>query len=70
YDVLHPPNPNRPGSSETCLASGVPGATVSDSAMPVPGSVFYYLVRARNACGTGTYGYRSDGSEITSAACP
>ncbi len=70
YDVLKPPNPVVPGSVAICLATGVPGATISDSSMPPTGGVFNYLVRAHNACGAGPYGFRSDGSEIVSTACP
>ena len=40
----------------TCLASqtGVPSA--SDARVPAAGDGFWYLVRARNACGIGSYG--------------
>jgi hypothetical protein len=70
YDVLRPPNPNQPGSVATCVASGLPGGLLSDTVTPPAGSVFYYLVRARNVCGSGPYGFRSDGTEIVSTACP
>jgi len=32
-------------------------------------SVFWYLVRARNSCGFGTYGFQSDGTERATPAC-
>jgi hypothetical protein len=69
YDVIEPPNPAIAGSVAICLASRVPGATVSDPSAPRPGAVVYYLVRARNDCGSGPYGFRSDGSQILSTAC-
>jgi len=70
YDVLKPVNPSVSGSVAVCLASGVPGATISDLSLPTAGSAFYYLIRGRNVCGTGPYGFRSDGSVIVSTACP
>jgi len=63
-------NPSVSGSVAVCLASGVPGATISDLSLPTAGSAFYYLIRGRNVCGTGPYGFRSDGSVIVSTACP
>ncbi len=70
YDVLKPPNPNQPGSVAMCVASGLPGAMLADASLPPAGGVFYYLVRARNRCGAGPYGFRSDGTPIVSTACP
>jgi len=58
------------GPSEVCLASGIPSPNSSDSAYPLPHKGFWYLVRGKNACGTGTYGFRSDGVERVTAACP
>jgi photosystem II stability/assembly factor-like uncharacterized protein len=58
------------GASELCVASGVAGTSASDAAEPPSEGGFWYLVRARNACGAGTYGSDSTGSERTSSACP
>ncbi len=58
------------GGSETCLAEGLPGTSITDDATPVAGSAFYYLVRGENACGAGTYGRTSRDAERTSTACP
>jgi len=41
----------------SCLASGGTSAEYDDTRpTPPPGDGFYYLVRARNSCGSGTYG--------------
>lgn len=58
------------GPSEACVVSGTAGATASDPALPPAGQGYWYMVRGRNACGAGTYGDRSGGSERVSAACP
>jgi hypothetical protein len=55
--------------AETCLASGIAAATASDGSTPSSSS-YWYLVRGRNACGTGTYGFRTSGAERTSSTCP
>ena len=55
-------------SGATCLQSSA-GTTYSDARAVPPGSVaFWYLVRARNACGTGTYGTPQRNSSIP--VCP
>ncbi|PYT08355.1 MAG: hypothetical protein DMF49_05520 [Acidobacteria bacterium] len=55
---------------ETCLASGIAGTTTTDPATPASGEGYRYLVRGRNVCGAGTYGFQSNGTERASAACP
>ena len=61
-------------SSESCLADDVSGNTASDEAEPAPGEGFWYLVRAGNACGVGSYGSEGSGGVPTvprsSATCP
>jgi len=57
------------GPGEVCLASGTTSATATDPVNPPLGSGFWYLVRSRNSCG-GTYGFRSNGAERVTAACP
>jgi hypothetical protein len=44
-----------------------PGAT--DRSIPAPGRGYWYVYRPRNACGTGTYGFATDGTERTSSVC-
>jgi len=63
------------------LISGIPGAygdgdldavggeTMTETAVPAAGRGFYYLVRAENACGAGTYGASTQAVERTSTAC-
>ena len=57
------------GPSEVCVGS-VSGGQASDAAIPVTGESFWYLVRARTACGAGTYGNRSNGMPRTTSICP
>ena len=58
------------GAAETCLGSGSTANQVTDATTPALNTVFYYLVRGRNVCGTGTYGATSAGAERLTAACP
>lgn len=58
------------GASEICGPASIPGTTITDSGTPSPGAGFYYLVRALNSCGVGTYGKDSTGAERTTAVCP
>jgi hypothetical protein len=58
------------GAGGICLSSGLPDAAGSDPDLPALGSAFWYLVRGRNSCGSGTYGHRSDGVERVIAGCP
>ncbi len=59
------------GSSaqESCLAHGASEASASDAEEPGAGTGFWYLVRARNACGVGSFGAASAGSMRESGAC-
>jgi len=58
------------GASESCLVTGTPTSAIADPAVPPAGSAFWYLVRAKNACGTGSYGATSAGSPRDGSACP
>ncbi len=58
------------GSSEICLASGIAAASVPDASTPASGEGLRYLVRGRNVCGVGSYGFATDGTERVSGACP
>jgi hypothetical protein len=58
------------GVGEICVRSGGVSPQQVDATVPDPGACFYYLVRARNVCGTGSYGTRTGGVERTTASCP
>jgi hypothetical protein len=72
YDLVSGPVGPGPGMNypaSVCLQSGETGTTYSDTrATPPAGTGFWYLVRARNSCGVGTYGTVARDSTIT--ACP
>jgi hypothetical protein len=53
-----------------CVATGTPDSTVSDPGVPSVGQGFFYLVHARNAIGSATYGYASSGVERNVFGCP
>jgi subtilisin-like proprotein convertase family protein len=57
------------GSSETCLLNGASVAAATDSSMPSPGNGHWYLIRGRNACGTGPYGLASNNDVRAASAC-
>jgi hypothetical protein len=58
------------GPAEACLVSGTVATTETDSSLPTSGSGFFYLVRGRNSCGPGTYGFATSGAERIGATCP
>jgi len=58
------------GPSESCAASDLAATTIDDPAVPDPGAGWFYVVRARNACGIGTWGAQAPGGERATAACP
>jgi len=58
-------------SGGSCVQSGTSDPGYSDSRPnPLPGSGNWYLSRARNACGIGTYGASSTGVERVLPNCP
>jgi len=73
YDVLRGNVPALPvgpgGGDERCFPNiGIPQFT--DTTGPALGVGFWYVVRAENSCGTGSYGNRSNGTPRTSTTCP
>jgi spore coat protein A len=62
------------GPSEVCLQSGIASPPAAIGGVPAAQQGFWYLVRARHACGTGTYGYRAangvPGPERVTSVCP
>ena len=70
YDTLRSATPNG-FDTATCIESDDGADTLaSDPQAPGPGLVFYYLVRAGNACGSGTLGSGAGGIERSGRACP
>ena len=64
------------GISETCLAPGYdpPGVgdqvQLQDTDQPSTGETSWYLIRATNPCGIGSYGTTSQAAERTTSICP
>jgi len=58
------------GASDACIAPGTPASSMADPELPPADAAFWYLVRAQNACGTGSYGTTSGGSPRPGNACP
>jgi N-acetylneuraminic acid mutarotase len=58
-------------TTASCLVSSSTSTNYSDLRPdPAPGSGFWYLARARNSCGIGTYGFTTLGAERLPSACP
>jgi hypothetical protein len=62
------------GAGESCLAPGVASPPAMDANVPAVGQIFWYFVRGRHSCGTGTYGYAASNgvpnSERVTLTCP
>jgi hypothetical protein len=69
YDLVRAATPNG-FASATCVETRGSDGDSFDAATPASGAAFYYLVRAQNACGLGTPGRSSNGSERTVSNCP
>ena len=61
--------PVGPGGGDEVCYGGVSAATTTDATTPAASSGFWYLVRADNACGNGSYGMGTTGPRITTT-CP
>ena len=70
YDVVRGTLQAGAGGGATCLANDAAARTLTDASVPAPGTAFTYIVRASNACGTGTFGAASSGLPRNSSACP
>lgn len=51
------------GPSEVCLASALGNIRLGDPSIPPADDGFWYVHRANNDCGVGTYGFDSEGNE-------
>jgi len=73
YDVVRGGTaafPVGPGGSEEVCFDNLAGPSVTDAQTPTPGTGFWYLSRAENTCGNGTFGNRSNGTPRTTTTCP
>jgi hypothetical protein len=70
YDTLRSTQASNWSGSATCLETGGVDQRTIDGATPAPGGLFCYLVRGRNACGTGTIGADSRGVTRPARVCP
>ena len=70
YDVLRSESPDDFTTSVTCI-EGDDGTNsyAMDPDQPPSGAVFYYLVRAENGCGPGSWGRDSDDLERIASDC-
>jgi photosystem II stability/assembly factor-like uncharacterized protein len=57
-------------AAATALVCGTASRSASDATPLAPGQGVYYLVRARNVCGLGTWGTDSEGTARAVSACP
>ena len=72
YDIVRGSRSGLPvdgGPDESCVASGA-GTSVSDATTPGVGQGIWYVVRGRNACGSGSYGFATSGAERLPVSCP
>jgi hypothetical protein len=70
YDVLRSTHPSVfTDDVAVCVATDLSVTTAADSETILPGQVFYYLVRAENACGS-SLGANSSGTPRTGRTCP
>jgi len=57
-------------ATASCLLSAGPDASYVDTRGPLADDGYYYLVRAQNGCGEGSYGAGPDGTPRLIASCP
>jgi hypothetical protein len=68
YDTIRSSEPTTFDSSGLCLGTNEILQSVNDEVIPLPGGLFYYLVRSENACG-GSIANDSTGSPRAVMAC-
>jgi hypothetical protein len=62
--------PVGPGGGDEVCFDGLGAAGLVDASTPAPDTGFWYLSRARNACGVGTFGQQSNGTPRLTTTCP
>jgi hypothetical protein len=77
YDVVRGSTgafPVGPGGGDEVCFDNLASPTLTDATVPSAGSGFWYLTRAENACGNGTYGTQGvhgvPGAARVSTTCP
>ncbi len=73
YDVIRgslSAFPVGPGGGDEACFNDLVAAVLVDGNLPPVGTGWWYLSRATNSCGTGTYGTRSDLTPRSSTTCP
>jgi hypothetical protein len=53
-----------------CVGGGLTSPSFLDAGSPATGHTFYYVVQARNFCGSGGWGFDSAGTARTHVSCP
>jgi hypothetical protein len=62
--------PVGPGGADEFCFDNLGGTTLNDATVPAPGTGFWYLSRGENACGVGSFGTDSSGSQRNTTTCP
>lgn len=62
--------PSGTGPNDTCRAVGITQLSIGVGETPPIGKALWYVVRARNSCGAGTYGNWSNGIPRFADVCP
>jgi hypothetical protein len=73
YDVVRGAQgafPVGPGGGDEICFGGLGAAGLVDASVPATGAGFWYLSRAQNACGVGTFGQQSGGMPRETTTCP
>jgi hypothetical protein len=70
YDMLRSSDRTDFVTAAVCVETDGSDTSSVDGAVPPPGTAFYYLARAGNACGEGSLGSGSSGLPRQGLACP
>jgi len=73
YDVVRGSTtflPTGPGGIDEVCFPNTGGPSIADGALPPPGTAYWYLVRAKNSCGIGSYGTDSSLNPRLTTTCP
>jgi hypothetical protein len=62
--------PVGPGGGDEVCFDGLAAAGLVDPSIPATGTGFWYLSRAQNACGVGTFGQQRNGTPRLTTTCP